>query len=635
MMPKILFFGLLLFGLSFRCFSEGLYPAAEIPSNLKMGASAVIRNMETVVNMRASNQVIMTVKKAVTVLNRNGESRAELSIYYNNNTSIKSIKGFVYDAGGTQISKFSLGDFIDESAISDFSLYEDERVKHFLPSVTSYPYTVAYEYEVMYKQNLVVPDWYANPYPDEAVEKSSYTFICKPEDRIRFQEKNYSGKGTIDSTTTSKSYYWTVAGLAAFKREPFAPQPDNYRTFVKVSPVQFTYYKSKGGYSNWKELGKWVYDDLLKSRQTLSAATTAEVRELVKNESSDKDKARKLYSYMQDKTRYISVQVGIGGFQPMFADDVQRLGYGDCKALVNYMQSLLNAVNIKSYYCVVNAGKYKENMDSNFASMDQGNHIILCLPMEKDTTWLECTSQVVPFGYLGDFTDDRTVLACTENGGMLLHTPVLKAETNITKRKAALTIDKEGNVTGNMNTIYKGAQYDTYDYVLTKPYSEQLKLLKSYYDIDNINFEGLKIKQDKGADPSTSESFDLEIPYYAAKSSSRTYVLLNAFNRQGTVAELSNRTLPLYVNRGFTDEDEISYHLPEGYHTDYRPKDLELKTPFGTFSEQVTEKDRELIYKRKFVLYAGTYAAGDYAAFADFMNKVSLEDTNKVILQAN
>jgi hypothetical protein len=255
--------------------------------------------------------------------------------------------------------------------------------------------------------------------------------------------------------------------------------------------------------------------------------------------------------------------------------------------------------------------------------------------MDKDTTWLECTSKTVPFGYLGDFTDDRTVLACTENGGMLLHTPNLKAEMNMTRRQSDLTIDKDGNVTGKMNTVYKGAQYDTYDYVLTKPYSEQLKLLKTHYDVDNINFEGLKIKQDKSADPNTSESFVLEILNYAPKSSSRMYVLLNAFNRQGSVAELSKRSLPLYINRGFTDEDEISYHLPEGYHTDYKPKDLELKTPYGEFSLKVIEKDRELIYKRRFVLNAGTYPASDYAAFADFMNKVSSEDMNKVILQTN
>ncbi|MDB5019998.1 MAG: hypothetical protein JWQ28_1125 [Pedobacter sp.] len=620
---------------SFQLHAEILFPAANIPQILRSGSNAVIRNMETQVNMMATDHVVMTVKKAVTVLNKTGDDRAELSIYYNKNTAIKSVKGLVYDASGLQIGKFSLSNFTDESAISDYSLYEDERVKHYLPSVTVYPYTVSFEYEVVFKQNLIIPDWYANPYPDEAVEKSSYSFTCKPEDQIRIQEKNYAGKGTIENTEKVKTYHWQVSNLPAFKREPFAPQPDSYRTYIKVSAAAFSYYKSQGSYSNWNELGKWVYNDLLKSRQQLSPEAQAEVKELVKDLSTDKEKARKLYAYMQEKTRYISVQVGIGGFQPMFANDVHKLGYGDCKALVNYMQSLLSAVNIKSLYCVVNAGKYKENMDPDFASMDQGNHIILCLPLEKDTTWLECTSQVVPFGYLGDFTDDRSVLACAESGGMLLHTPNLKPEMNLTRRLADLTLDKDGNVTGKINTTYKGAQYDTYEYVLTKPYAEQLKLLKSYYDVDNIDFEGLKIKQDKGTDPMTTETFNLEIANYAPKGSSMTYLIPNAFNRQGTVAEVSNRTLPVYVNRGFTDEDEITYHVPQGYKMEYKPEDLKLKTPYGSFSSEFIVKDQLVIYKRKFVLNAGRYPANEYAAFASFMNKVSFADMTKVVFKAN
>jgi transglutaminase-like putative cysteine protease len=627
--------GLLLATAVLQSHAENLYPAADIPKTLKIGADAVIRDKETQVNMLAKDNVQMKVRQVVTVLNKNGDDRAELALFYNKSTSIKSVKGLVYDADGKQVGKFSLSNFRDESAISDFSLYEDERVKHYLPSVTSYPYTVSYEYEITYKQNLIIPDWYANQFPDQAVEKSSYTFVCKPEDQIRIQEKNYPGKGTVTDQEKSKVYHWEIHDLPAFKREPFAPLPDEYRTYIKIAPAQFSYYKSQGSFINWNELGKWMFNDLIKSRQQLSPTVIEEIKELVKGLKTDKEKAKKLYEYMQAKTRYISVQVGIGGFQPMFANDVHRLGYGDCKALVNYMQSLLSAVNIKSLYCVVNAGKYKQNMDPGFASMDQGNHIILCLPLEKDTTWLECTSQVVPFGYLGDFTDDRTVLACDETGGRILHTPTLKAETNLTRRVADLVLDKDGNLTGAVTTTYKGAQYDTYEYMLTKPYEEQLKLLKSYYDIDNINFDKLTFIQDKGTEPATTEKFQLEIPNYAPKGGSMIYLLSNAFNRQGTVPEVNNRTLPVYINRGFTDEDELTYHIPEGFKIEYKAKDVQLKTSYGTFSSQLLEKDKLLIFKRKFVLNAGTYPAAEYAAFANFLNQVYLADMNKVVFKAN
>ncbi len=44
---------------------------------------------------------------------------------------------------------------------------------------------------------------------------------------------------------------------------------------------------------------------------------------------------------------------GIGGWKPMLVEDVRKKGYGDCKALTNYMRTLLQAAGIKSYYCII------------------------------------------------------------------------------------------------------------------------------------------------------------------------------------------------------------------------------------------------------------------------------------------
>jgi transglutaminase-like putative cysteine protease len=628
----------LLFLLSFSAstaVAQTLYPVSDLSAPLKEKANAVIRNMETTIDMRAPGNVIETVKKAVTILNKNGDDRAGLVLYYNKVTSIKSIKGSVYDEMGILISKFNQGNFKDESAISDFSLYEDDRVKHFSPNVVSYPYTVVYEYEVRSKQNLLIPDWDANPYPDVAVEKNSYTFISRPEDKIRIKEYNFKGQKAKENNKEQLIYKWSVMNMKAFQKEPFSPDPVLYKTSVKIAPVHFSYYDTKGSYEDWNTLGKWIYDDLLQPRQAISQLLVEEIKSLVKNVEGDKNKAKKIYEYMQDKTRYISVQIGIGGFQPLPAAEVDKLGYGDCKGLVNYMQSLLKAVNIPSYYCIVYAGSAKRNLDPRYASMNQANHIVLCLPFERDTTWLECTSQETPFGFLGDFTDDRTVLACTEQGGRILRTPALTPQMNETKRTADLYLDEKGSISGSLQTTFTGSQYDAYNHLIAQTPVEQNKSLLKQYDIDNIDFTSMKFRQEKGLKPSTTEDLNLTIDRYAPFGSSRMYLMVNAFNKAAAIPDYPNRFLPVYINRGYTDLDELTYHIPEGFTVELKPQDKEIQSPFGSYSINIEIKDKLILYKRRMVLNSGTWPAKQYEEFVSFMDAANSSDQGKMVFQMN
>lgn len=618
---------------TFNCYSQNEYPVEQIPGSLKNRANAVIRKMETTVDMRDENNVIANVKKAITILNKNGDHQAEVALFYNKNTVIKYARGIIYDASGKAVQKFTLGNFTDQSAVSDISLFEDDRVKHFEPNVLAYPYTIAYEYEIRSKQNLIIPDWYPNRNPDVAVELSSYTFTCKPTDKIRIKATNYTGESNTANNEKFKSQTWVVKNLPAFKNEPYAPGIENYLTSVRIAPETFNYYGYKGTYKNWEELGKWIYTELVKDRQTLNQEAVTEIKNLVKDISDNKEKARKVYEYVQKKTRYISVQIGIGGNQPMQANEVHQLAYGDCKALVNYTQSLLKVLDIPSWYCVVNAGSFKKDMETDFASMNQGNHIILCLPFKSDTTWLECTSQDSPFGYLGDFTDDRTVLACTEEGGKILKTPSLSTQANLQQRQAELHLDSEGNIKGLLNTSFSGAQYDNQAELIHQPLKEQLKLLKQTYDIDNINFETFNLTQDKGSNPTTKESLTLSIQKYASQTNSHIYLVLNAFNKKRNIPEVRNRTLPVFINRGYTDLDEIVYVLPQNLAVEVMPKDIEIKNNFGIYQASVKQNNNKLIYSRKFILNNGTYPAEKYLDFADFISTVSSSDQMKAVFK--
>lgn len=611
-------------------FAQDNYDADLIPSALRNRANATIRNEETIVDMRSRDNVLYSVKQAITVLNKNGDENARLVLFYDKSTAIKSIKGEVFNEFGKLTHKFSQSDFKDESAVQGFSLFEDNRVKHFLPAVNSYPYTVVYTYEIRFKQNLNIPNWIPKPSNDVAVEKSTYTFICKPTDTVNIKTQNIA-KAEEKLDDKQKVLIWQANNLVGAKDEPYSPLADTYQTYVKIAPQQFSYYNYKGSYSNWQELGKWYYDNLLKNRDELPVQTVNLIKELVKDERTDKEKARKIYQYLQEKTRYISIQVGIGGYQPFKAIDVDKTGYGDCKALVNYMKSLLSVAGIESYYCVVQAGSQKKSLDLDFASMNQGNHIILCMPLKGDTTWLECTDQKIPFGFLSDFTDDRYVLACTENGGKLLKTPKYTAATNLQLRKASLTIAKNGDISGSVTTKFSGAQYDNHLELVDKSATEQKKSLKEYYNVDNINFSTASYQLDKSIIPTITEDLKLDIRGYCSTTDNKMFIVLNAFNVKSAVPEVRNRTMPIYLNRAYTDIDSIEYVLPENVVPFIEPISKEIKTKFGTYAINAAVNNNKLIYYRKFMLNEGTYPAADYEQFFKFINDVNISDTLKLI----
>jgi hypothetical protein len=612
------------------------YDVSQISKDILPYASAVVREQEVSIDVKDLNTTLYHIKEVVTILNKNGDVFANIGVYHDNTHSIKYIKGATYNSFGIQTGKFSESDFEDINTTDGFSLFEDVKVKHYTPHIVDYPYTIEYEYELRIKGTLAFPDWRPNNGTGIAVEKSSLKFSCKPDFNIRYKEINIPSGVSVQTDKDEKTYTWQVNNLKAIKFEPFSPNDINYLSIVKIAPQKFIYYDIPGSFNNWDELGKWEYDNLIANRQELPEETKNRMIDLTKDITDPKLKAKKIFEYMQAKTHYVSVQVGIGGHQPFLASDVDKLNYGDCKALVNYTQALLKSVGIESYYCVVEANTnsdHKISFDKDFATLNQGNHIILCLPFKNDTTWCDCTSQTAPFGYLGSFTDDRTVLACTPQGGKLLHTPKY---TTVLSRKANFTISDSGDLSGDVNTVYTGTDYFMREGVIAESPVERLKMMQNIYPINNLNIEKLDFKQDKGLQPATTETMKIKAPEFASTDNGKIIFSLNPISRITNVPkQVFNRTRDVYINEGFTDEDEYTYTIPAGYHLDNKIIHRTIEKPFGKYTATMRVEGNQLVYNRKLELINGTYSKEIYQDLVDFYQSAADEDSHNVILVKN
>jgi transglutaminase-like putative cysteine protease len=609
--------------------AQNEYDVAKIPAELTQGASVVIRNEALNLNVKSQSSATMSYKAAITILSKNGEDQAWMSEYYDKFSSIYNMKAVMYDAKGTKLKTYKGSDFKDRSLTDDGTMYDDNRVKflRFLNAV--YPFTIEYSYEKDYNGYLTFPSWSPVASYALSVERSTYTLQIPLNLSFKYL-KNPELKTDSSQVGQSIIYHWAAEKLSAIEYEPLSVGRKEITPWVEASPNQFTYDNSSGNVETWRNLGTWLYG-LTGNLQTLPESIKATVRSMVETAKSDKEKIAILYKYLQSNTRYVSVQLGIGGFKPISAEKVAAVNYGDCKALSNYMKALLLAADIKSNLVVLGAGI--PSLNPNYASFGQSNHMILCVPGVRDTTWLECTSQHMPTGFLGNSTSAKAVLLITEEGGKLVNTPVYLPKANFQKRFTKVTLDAEGSADIEIDTDYGACQYEDAFAMMLKDPTEQRKELLDNLGIPNMEIISANYSQPDKDVPELKESIRLKCSQLLTQGGNKSFLTLNILNRNESVPrKVDNRKTSFAVPFGYDDTDEVVYVLPVGYKAEYLPEAVTIESEFGTYNSKAVLKDNTIIYTREKLMNSKKYPPEKYKDAVEFYKKIYLADKQKAIL---
>lgn len=609
------------------------YSILTIPDSLKQNANAVLRNSEMNISIPTQNTMTIKSKVITTVLNEYGLKNLDLSENYDKNRKIVKIEAIVYDSFGKELKTFKKKDFRDVSVADGISVFNDNRALYIDYTPVTYPFTVVFETEIETSNTAFIPAW--SPIDNFLVstQKTSLTITFSPDLNLKTKEINFSKNYTIEKNATSNSVSYSAKNVLAKKREELTPSFTTVFPIVYFALEKFQLENVSGSASNWKEFGKWYYNSLLSDTEEIPEVTQQKIKSLIGNEKNPIEIAKIIYTFVQEKTRYVSVQVGIGGWKPMLAKDVDKLGYGDCKALTNYTRSLLKMVDIPSYYTVVWAGNERRNIHEDIASI-QGNHVILALPFENKLYWLECTSQIQPFGFQGDFTDDRNVLIIKPDGGEIVSTKIFSEVENIKVIKGSYAISPEGNLSGKINIVSKGLQYDNEFGKERLSREEQIKRYKEEFDnINNLSIKKINFSNDKN-NVLFTEDLEIQAEGYAQNTGGKLMFALNAFDQNSYVPKkYKTREFPFEIERGYSNEDEIEVTLPEGFSIEAKPNNNEIITEFGSYKiEFITAENNKIICKRKLTIKKGFFESSKYENYRKFRETIARTDNSKILI---
>ena len=619
----------LLFTATHAVFAQD-YSFSKINPILLKNADAVVRLDEMSILVKSSDYMEITSTRVVTVLNESGSKHVNATAFYDKETTIRDLEAIIYNENGEEIDKIKEKDFIDQTATGEGTLYSDSRVKFLRYTPVNYPYTIVLNKKYTTSDTAFMPRWYFLDGYKISVEKSEFNLNLPSGVKYRFKDNNLD-TFEVQRTANENGLKYNAANLKAIESEDFDPEFRDFAPNVQLALEDYNLKGVSGHATNWKEFGSWVYNSLLAERGELDSSTIQRIQGLVKGIEDPKEKIKKVYQFVQDNTRYISVQMGIGGWMPISAKEVDRVKYGDCKGLTNYTMSLLKAVGIESYYTIVSADAQMKSLDFDFPSL-QGNHAFLNVPLEDEEIWLECTSQVVPANFLGTFTDNRYVLKVGPNGGELVKSRQYLPEQSKQRTMAEINIG-EDIIDAHIEIKSTGIQYNQ-KYGLANDSKEDIeKYYKHYWDyVNDVHILNHELINDKDSIV-TTEKVDFNTSGYLSKAGERILFAPNMLNRNEYVPKRNkDRNRDIVIKRGYLDEDDFIIELPNGYKVEANLKPTKLNNEFGEFEVSVEQlSDSKLNYKRRLLIKPGIFPKTSYDDYRNFRKTISRVDASKIV----
>jgi hypothetical protein len=607
----------------------GIYSALTIPDSLRNNADVVIRDENIKFTVKDINTAKYEVHKVITVLNEDGKDY--LSFYYHSDKFhvLDEAEIKVFDLAGQKKNTYSKKEMT--SVNYGEGLVPEGKLTYFQVSADAYPFTLEINYSVKFRGILGYPDKiFQTAY--QSVQHSVFEVEAPADLSFRYKILNCNYQPVITKNDKNDLYHWELKNLAAYKSEKHSGASENYTAKVLLAPNKFQLDEYDGDMTSWKNYGDWI-NKLYEKTTVLKDDRKLFYTSMVKEAKTDREKAAILYNYLQSNMRYVSIQLGIGGWRPFTASFVDEKKYGDCKALSNYMKSALDAVGVKSNIIIIYRDYIYENVDEKFP-MNAFNHVILAIPQAKDTIWLECTSTTLPFASLDETTLNRKAVMVTDNGGVIVNTPRSNFKNNFEAVITTIDVTEEG--TAKVNVQYK-LQGENRDRLLMRFHDmkddEKRKYFISGSEWKQPDYVNITTSEGRSNPYIISANMDYE-KIYSFKAGSKYFLeprLYPIFNED--IPETEKRKSDYYFIYPYQNADTTVYNFPAGYAIESLPKDKSIAFPFAAYSctykwdaeKHVLSTIALLQIKERMV------KAADYSKLLEF-KKLVLADVNEKIV---
>lgn len=566
------------------------WSAHDLPKELTTNAVALVRQDSTVFLCKDLRNATRSHTEVITILNKQGDDYATFLCHTNEHSALRRFRCRLYDASGEEQRSFSLSD-VRSTELSE-GLADDYTTHYLSTAFPTYPYTVVFEYEVEFTQGFLTLPTFAPAYPTGvAVERSSLTIVAPEAYHYTWRSLNADLQPTERRIKGEIHRKWSVEGLKALRRDSYMPTYEQSLPLLFFAPSEFIYHKTAGKASTWEEYGAWQWG-LMEGRDALPEALAAEVHALTDTIPTRRAKIERLYRYLGETTRYVSIQLGIGGLQPMTAEEVWRNRFGDCKALSNYMKGMLKEIGIASNYVEISTTQRRILHD--VASASQTNHVILKVPDPEGDLWLECTNTQMPLGFLHDGIAGHDAVVYADGTAHIETLPSLTANENQATAEVSVDVHPDGGASLRIIEHFTGRIHEPLMHFEERvPQDKRIDIARRRVEIATATVDSIDIEEVWSGEPYLRLAYHATASKYGTRAGNR--LLLPLTPLAISTAKLNRtRETAIALSMPYRSSQQITLHTPAGYRIERLPSPATIRSDFGSFELQIAVEGEQI-----------------------------------------
>lgn len=494
----------------------------------------------------------------------------------------------------------------DEYYSSGDIFFSDQRVYYFsLPFLKK-----GTTDEVELQKTTLDPRYFTSVYfqEDRAVRQKTVELVIPRWMHVEIREMNFPGyhiKKTqqYDARKDADVHVYTITDLPAYKKEINSPGPSYVYPHLFILSKYADLKSGRQQYFNeLKDQYAW-YKSLVLQIGNDPVILKTKAAEITRGLSTDLDKVKAIYQWVQENIRYIAFENGVAGFRPAKAQEVLGKKYGDCKGMANLTKNLLTALGFDARLCWI--GTDHIAYDYSTPSLAVDNHMICALNYQGKFYFLDATETYIGFGQYARRIAGRQVLIENGDNYLLQHVPIPAYEQNEVRHQYDLHIAGTALV-GKVQHLWKGENKEGIIMQANAIYKNKLQeSLQRFLSAGNPKYTMNSVKEEGLDERNTDLSFRYDLVYNDAVTAfdKDLYIDLD-FRKEFAEADIdtAGRRHDYLFSCKADWIMETNLTIPAGYKVQDIPPALDIQRSGYSISLSYKLEGNVLKYRKKIIL---------------------------------